>query len=187
MKSVSDGNGTSLRDRLRRETADAHARVDGLFGSHDLSTETGYAAFLLAQSKAWETLRPILDADSLARADALRADLRHLDLTVPAPLPDIDLPEGATLGHRYVLEGSRLGSTVLLRELNATSPELSERAGAYLTESGRIEPWKQLSTGLQKDRNGRDKDQALIQDALFVFGLFEKAWRATDSAMTKVS
>ncbi|WP_235399060.1 biliverdin-producing heme oxygenase [Sphingomonas sp. SRS2] len=185
-KYLSVGNSISLREWLRRDTAQAHARVDALFGSCDFATEQGYTVFLLAQARAWETLRPLLDDDSMARADALRRDLETLDLPEPEPLRDVSLPAKASLGHRYVLEGSRLGSTVLLRELAASSPELSARASAYLTESARIEPWKQLSTGLQKDRDGCDNDGAIIDDALFVFGLFEEAWRATDSAQAKI-
>lgn len=171
-----------MRDRLRRETADAHARVDALFGSCDFTSERSYAGFLLAQSAAWEALRPLLDEDSVARADALCRDLDALDVRKPAPLQDVALPAEASVGHRYVLEGSRLGSAVLLRELTACSPELSEKAGAYLMESARTEPWKKLSTGLQKDRDGCGNDSVIIDDALFVFGLFEKAWRATNSA-----
>ena len=179
-------NAISLRDRLRQETTDAHARVDALFGSCDLADEAGYAAFLMAQGAAWETLRPLLDDDSTARADALRRDLDDLDLPRPRSLHDVALPAEASLGHRYVLEGSRLGSTVLLRELAANAPALFARASAYLTESARIEPWKKLSTGLLKDQGGRDRDGGIIDDALFVFGLFERAWWATDSAKANI-
>lgn len=176
-----------LRDRLRLETADAHARVDALFGSCDFADAEGYGRFLLAQAAAWETLRPILDSESLARAEALRSDLETLGLPVPEPLSDVDVPSHASLGHRYVLEGSRLGSSVLLRELKAKAPNYSVAASAYLTESAVMEPWKRLFTTLQNDHgvhaNGRD----IIDDALFVFGLFEKAWRATYSASTRTS
>lgn len=180
-----DGSaGASLRDRLRRETAGAHRRVDDLFGSDDFGDARGYGHFLRAQARAWESLRPVLDAGSIARADALRADLGALELDVPAPLPDA-LPEALSIGHRYVLEGSRLGSTVLLRSLTRAAPELADRASAYLTESAQVEGWKQLSTRLQIDHNGGDKTDAIIDDALFMFGLFEKAWRATDIAPAK--
>jgi heme oxygenase len=182
--SSSAGSGESLRDRLRRETAEAHQRVDDLFGSCDFSTEAGYGFFLSAQSRAWETLRPLLDQGSLARADALRDDLDRLDLPTPSSL-GIAIPWEASLGHRYVLEGSRLGSTVLMRELLEKAPAMAERAGAYLRESGKIAGWKQLSTALQDNRDDHDNDPTIIDDALFVFGLFERAWRATDSAQAK--
>lgn len=181
---MAEDNVISLRDRLRRETGDAHARVDSLFGSCDFATERGYRTFLLAQAAAWETLRPLLDAGSLARADALREDLGQLDMAVPAPL-NIALPARETIGHRYVLEGSRLGSTVLMRELAAKAPVMAERASAYLRESQKLDHWKSLSTSLQMDDDRCDNHGAIIDDALFVFGLFERAWRATDSAQAK--
>lgn len=179
---MAEVNTKTLRDRLRLETADAHARVDALFGSGDLAEQQDYGRFLYAQAIAWETLRPMLDGQSLARAEALRGDLESLGLPIPQPLPDVELPPRASPGHRYVLEGSRLGSTVILRELSAKAPELSVAASAYLTESAWIEPWKRLSTSLQNDVADHDNERRIIDDALFVFGLFERAWRATDSA-----
>jgi len=182
---LSSSENISLRDRLRLETADAHARVDALFGSCDFADAADYGRFLLAQATAWETLRPMLDAESLRRADALRSDLDALGLAVPEPLADIAMPPRESLGHRYVLEGSRLGSTVLLRELCAKAPPSSVAASAYLNESARIDAWKQLSTNLQNGPGVGDNERRIINDALFVFGLFEKAWRATDSAYTR--
>lgn len=177
----------SLRDRLRLETADAHARVDALFGSCDFADPRDYDRFLRAQAIAWETLKPLLDSESLARVKALRKDLEVLGLEFPQPLSHVDVPPRASLGHRYVLEGSRLGSSVLLRELNAKAANLSVAASAYLTESARIEPWKRLFTTLQNYHGVHDNDRRIIDDALFVFGLFEKAWRATDSAYKRTS
>lgn len=164
-----------LRERLRRGTASAHARVDALFGSCDFATEHGYATFLGAQARAWETLRPMLDAASLERADALRRDLVELGLPVPVPWRDVALPHQLLLGHRYVLEGSRLGSAVLLRRLFAKAPAIAERASHYLTESEKIDRWKHLSTSLQKDDANPAIAEAVIEDALFVFDLFEKS------------
>lgn len=177
----------SLRDRLRHETAAAHARVDKLFGSFDFGTDEGYVGFLRAQATAWETLRPLLDPGSLARADALRDDLDRLGEMRPAPLGGERLPASLSAGHQYVLEGSRLGSITLLRELRSKAPAMERRASAYLIESGKIDGWKQLSTRLQIDCDGDDTSATSIDDALFVFGLFEKAGRATDSAFAKVS
>lgn len=175
---------TSLRDRLRRDTADAHERVDHVFGSCDFGTEQGYAAFLRAQAVAWETLRPLLDAGSTARADALRRDLDALDIETPRPLANIELPGALTIGHRYVLEGSRLGSAVLLRQLQARSPDLADRAGAYLAESGDTGDWKRLSTSLQMAGDDHGNEGAIIEDALFVFGLFERSWHAVETIPT---
>ncbi len=183
---MADETHISLRDRLRRETATAHDRVDSLFGACDFGTEEGYGAFLSAQSTAWETLRPILDPGSLARADALRRDLAELGLPTPQPIAGTPLPDSASLGHRYVLEGSRLGSILLHRTLLEKSPELAERASAYLRESANISAWKQLSTKLQIDSGEHDRSDQLVDDARFVFGLFENSWRVTEPAAVEV-
>jgi len=156
----------------------AHEQIDALFGTSDFATTKGYIAFLRAQSIAWETLRPMLDEGSLDRADALRRDLGELGLETPGPLADIDLPETASIGHRYVLEGSRLGSAVLLRMLQADSPSLADRASDYLVESGKTAGWKKLSTRLQMYSGACDNEEGIIDDALFTFGLFERSWRA---------
>lgn len=172
---------------MRRETGAAHGRVDGLFGACDLATEQGYGTFLRAQAVAWETLRPLLDDGSLARADALRRDLDALGLAVPPPLRNVDLPEMATTGHDYVLEGSRLGSAVLLRQLRAASPALAEKAGAYLLESGDTAGWKLLSTRLQNEGGVHDSNDKIVEDALFVFDLFERSWHAVDMSPANIS
>lgn len=178
---------SSLRDRLRRETAGAHERVDALFGACDFGTEQGYGAFLRAQAVAWETLRPLLDEGSTARADALLRDLDELGLEAPPPLADVQLPEEATIGHGYVLEGSRLGSTVLLRQLQAKSPALADRASAYLLESGDTAGWRLMSTRLQKGDVTCVNEDGIIEDALFVFDLFERSWQAADGAPANIS
>ena len=175
----------SLIEALRGATRDAHARVDALFGACDFAVDSDYARFLIAQSAAWETLRPILTNASLDRADALREDVVALGLTVPPTLKTDRLPAADSLGLRYVLEGSRLGSTVLLRLLDAKASTNAVTASHYLRTSADVAPWKLLSTLLQTSRDAPDKIEADIQDALFVFGLFESAWRATDSAHAK--
>ncbi|WP_162254020.1 biliverdin-producing heme oxygenase [Sphingomonas sp. Root1294] len=177
----------SLRERLRRETAGAHERVDALFGACDFGTEQGYAAFLRAQAVAWETLRPLLDQGSTARADALLRDLDELGLEAPPPLADVRLPGEATIGHGYVLEGSRLGSAVLLRQLRAKAPALADRASAYLHESGDTAGWRLVSTRLQKSDGACANDEDIIGDALFVFDLFERSWQAVDGVPANIS
>lgn len=184
---MSHAKSISLRDRLRKETSTAHEKVDALFGTSDFATERGYVAFLRAQAIAWETLRPLLDQGSLNRADALRRDLHQLGQDAPRPLAGVDLPDVATVGHRYVLEGSRLGSQVLLRLLQAKAPALADRASDYLVESGDTAGWKALSTSLQIDAGACDNEQAIIADALFTFGLFERSWRAADGAPANIS
>ena len=170
---------TSLRELLRSATRTAHDRVDALFGSCDLATEAGYTRFLTAQAAAWKTLAPVLDAPSQARLTGVEADLSALDVPMPAALEDGATPPAGSLGMRYVLEGSRLGSTVLLRDLAELAPDLVDRAGAYFTASSDLSSWKQLSTILQSHPRNDVSDADVLADATATFNLFERAFHAT--------
>ena len=170
---------TSLRDLLRSATRTAHDRVDALFGSCDLATPEGYTRFLTAQAAAWETLAPVLDVPSQARLTGVEADLQALDVPMPAALDDVAIPAAGSLGMSYVLEGSRLGSTLLLRDLAERAPELINRAGAYFTASSDLTSWKQLSTILQSQPRNDASDAAVLADATATFDLFERAFHAT--------
>lgn len=181
MRSHRRANDT-LIEALRVATREAHSRVDALFGASDFTADAGYIRFLTAQGAAWETLRPILSEASRGRADALREDMAALGQAVPQALPHTGLPSSDSIGLRYVLEGSRLGSTVLLRRLEDNGSKAALTASNYLRRSADVGPWKQLSTLLQTDCDGVDRIAGINKDALFVFGLFESAWRATDSA-----
>lgn len=185
--SPSERTAGTLLEALRNATRDAHARVDAAFGSCDFAVDDDYVRFLIAQGAAWESLRPVLTNGSLVRADALRADLDALGVETPGALAAGPLPAAHSLGMRYVLEGSRLGSTVLLRLLDLRGSPHALSASRYLRTSADPSAWKHLSTLLQTDRDGGDKIGPIIDDALFVFGLFESAWWATDSATADVT
>lgn len=169
----------TLRDRLRAETHADHERVDAAFGSCDFADSDGYRRFLTAQAAAWKTLEPMLDGGSLDRAAALAADLDALGIVPPPALDEANLPPAGSLGMRYVLEGSRLGSTVLLRELEARSPTMAATASRYLVESARLDGWRALSGRLQSPRRDDDGEATIVNDARRVFALFERAWRET--------
>ncbi|WP_181008296.1 biliverdin-producing heme oxygenase [Sphingomonas montanisoli] len=169
----------SLRDLLRSATRSAHDRVDALFGSCDLATPEGYTRFLTAQAAAWRTLAPVLDDGSRARLNGVEADLAALGVPMPPALDDVAKPEAGSLGMSYVLEGSRLGSTILLRDLAERAPELIERAGAYFTASTDLSGWKRLSTILQSQPRNDVSDAAVLADATATFDLFERAFHAT--------
>ncbi|MDR6852089.1 heme oxygenase [Sphingomonas sp. BE123] len=125
----------SARMFLRAQTAADHDRVDRAFGAFDLSHRDGYRAFLLAQADALLPVEQAIDAaaptDLLPdwpqrrRAPLLVADLVELGVAV-APMPGDGAPDlsdaAALLGAVYVLEGSRLGGSVLARGIAATLP-----------------------------------------------------------------
>jgi heme oxygenase len=185
MPSSSGEADNSLRGLLRRETRDAHERVDRLFGSCDFGREGDYIDFLRAQAVAWLTLEPVLDAGSKARFGALVEDLAALGEPVPDRIDAPAVPDAESAGMRYVLEGSRLGSTVLLRELRARSPALADRASAYLTASADPASWKATSTWLQMRPRDDASDTAALNDARTTFGIFERAFEAARSDRRK--
>lgn len=125
----------TARAWLRRQTADAHAEVDRLFGRFDLTDRGQYAAFLAVHAAAllpleqWLETRAgqvIADWPARRRAPHLRADLAALG-RAPAP-PAASLPfsggetPAAIAGLLYVLEGSRLGGRMLARLLPVGFP-----------------------------------------------------------------
>ncbi|MDB5686935.1 MAG: hypothetical protein JWR77_1524 [Rhizorhabdus sp.] len=169
----------SLRDLLRAETRADHDRVDAAFGSCDFARPDDYRRFLIAQAAAWQTLEPVLDKGSLDRLIAIGADLEVLGIAVPPPLDDYDLPDSMSLGMRYVLQGSRLGSTVLLRDLQAASPAMAQKASRYLVASAQLDEWCELSSKLQMRCVHDATETVMVEDARCTFGLFERAWRFT--------
>jgi heme oxygenase len=123
---------TQSRDvlaRLKRETADAHARVDAI-ADPALSNRRAYRQLLLGMRDAHRALEPELrrHADSLARAgyDVARrsklawldADLALLGDTSAEPSPSIALRDGSeAFGAVYVVEGATLGGQVIARRV----------------------------------------------------------------------
>ncbi len=124
----------SPRFALRAATSDAHERLDARFSTFDLSHPDDYGAFLRAQAGAFFPMEDALDAtrtDTVVadwperrRSPALRADLAVLNLPEPAPVavPALN-SQAAILGALYVLEGSRLGGAMLLRQVPDTLPK----------------------------------------------------------------
>lgn len=121
------------RDALKRATRDVHDRLDAILSSYRLDQRDDYGAFLGAQAGAFLPVERALTAASASRLiegwnEALRGRLLLDDLaalgcsdirevTAPTYVSDADL-----LGGIYVLEGSRMGAAVLLRDVPAGFP-----------------------------------------------------------------
>ncbi|GGC49505.1 biliverdin-producing heme oxygenase [Chelatococcus reniformis] len=117
----------NLRHALRHATSALHAELDGRFSALDLGNRRDYTLFLRAQAAALLPLEQRLEQAGVAdvvddwpersRSRALLADLAALGAASPPPVPVASLQgAGAVFGALYVLEGSRLGAEVLLRE-----------------------------------------------------------------------
>lgn len=155
----------SARFDLRAATSDAHERLDARFSTFDLSHPVDYGAFLRAQAGAFFAVEDALDDAGVEsviadwperrRSAALRADLTALNLPEPAPVAVPALTsEAAVLGALYVLEGSRLGGAVLLRQVPGTLPK------TFLT-AGNPAAWRAFVTVLdQRLSSQADLDEA---------------------------
>ena len=165
--SPSPTKGEGTHAILRRETRAEHDRVDAAFSRFDLTAVDGYARFLQAQARAFLSVEAAI-APEQPRADALRADLHALDVTLPQPLPAPQFPTPAhRLGAWYVLEGSRLGGALLARSLPPGSPR------AFLTAPG--PRWAKCVEVLRNNLYQPCDIADAVQAARAVFALFERA------------
>jgi heme oxygenase len=129
---------------LRQATAAAHERVDARFGTYDLAARDDYARFLAEHARAVGAAEAYLaratpELPWRARMPLLRADLAALGQEAPAPAA-LDLPIDAALadGVVYVLEGSRLGGQLLVKQVGADLPD------AYLAAAHLPGEWRAL-------------------------------------------
>lgn len=166
---------------LRDATSAWHDRVDAAFSAADLTERTGYSRFLLAQAGAHLPVEAALDAAGIEavipdwgarrRASLLLSDLAALDLPPPPiePTPAFDdVP--AMLGGAYVLEGSRLGGTMLRRSVPDAFPT------AFLSGGGSA-AWRALISLLDERLRSEEDIDAAITAACEVFALFERSGR----------
>lgn len=127
--------GNSLRHILREATHHSHERLDGVMSRLDLSQRVGYATFIAVHAALLDPLERAMEAAGVAdllpdwpertRRAAIAADARALGLDVaPVELPDLDMTPAGLAGLLYVLEGSRLGNAMLVREARRASEPL---------------------------------------------------------------
>lgn len=136
---------------------------------------------MLAQANALIAVERVLDDSGIAaivpdwparrRAHLLAADLHalELELPIPSPLAPFDDPS-AMLGAVYVIEGSRLGGTLLKQRVSQKLPT------AFLS-SGNSTLWRMLLEILDERLRTADQMSAAIAAAGNVFALFERSGR----------
>lgn len=142
----------TMRDRLKRETATIHARMEREIGLADARLSLPRYIFLLARlygfHAAWEpTVARALGDDAFwaprQRLPLLAADLAAFGFSpadiaaLPAcpRLPPLDTPARA-MGSLYVLEGSRLGGAAVARNLERALRVADRRGYAYFAADG---------------------------------------------------
>ena len=169
--------------RLKRETAEQHARVEAMLPLLDAGlTRDAYRRVLAAFYGYHRPLEPALwsapglDALGLHAAERrkvplLERDLRALGLdeAALAALPDCArLPDVGTLpqavGCLYVLEGATLGGRVIERRLARTLGVNAARGGAFFASYGeRVGPmWAAYrAAAVRYAEEGGDEDAAV--------------------------
>ncbi len=168
---------TSARMALRAATASHHHRVDSVFSRAELGDRASYGRFLLAQAAAHLPVEAALarggvadivpDWDARQRSALLCADLAGLGLDVPEAAGAIEFEgEAAMLGALYVLEGSRLGGTVLKRSVAPDFP-------AHFLGGVDSGAWRSLLALLDERLDTESKRSAATRSACRVFELFE--------------
>lgn len=169
----------NARATLRARTAEDHARVDALFGRFDLASEDGYRGFLTAQAGAFLPIEEALDAAGIGeivpdwherrRSDPLRADLSRLGVQAPDGASPTFENEAGILGALYVLEGSRLGGSLLRKSVSPDFPR------AFLDAPQPPGAWRKLLALIDVTLNRPDQTDRAVEAARMVFGAFESS------------
>lgn len=184
---ATDQRGQSrLRDgavaRLRTATQPTHTLVDAAFSVFDLADRAHYGRFLQAHAQATGAAESsLIAAPELppwrSRMPLLSADLEALALDVPEALSFAPAQADAWhWGVLYVLEGSRLGSTLVVKRAGPNVPT------AYLSSRHLAGEWRSLLVAIDARGKvgGAAWTDAAIAGACDCFALYQGA--ASDMA-----
>lgn len=162
---------------LRGATRSDHDAVDAAFGSFRIDTRAGYARFLQAHAAILPAAERLLAPGARVggwqgRSPALAGDLAALGLHPPAEV-GLALPPGEAprWGATYVLEGSRLGGTVLRRMIPAELPS------AFLEAGHGQGAWRAFLGALDAAEAGPDWRQQALLGAKALFAAYLDAAR----------
>ncbi|TQF36303.1 heme oxygenase [Bradyrhizobium sp. UNPF46] len=172
-----------LRERLRDATAAVHRELDAQLSSFDLTVVAGYRRFLQASAGALLPLEAALveagvagmfpDWPERSRGAAIAADLGRLGSAAQSTVSVPPLTPSGMLGTMYVLEGSRLGAKLLLKEVvEAGDPRMTE-ATCYLRHGAGKRLWQSFLSKLESEEVC-DEDE-VIAAARVAFAAFERA------------
>jgi len=166
---------TSLRDRLRADTAPWHERVDRAYTTLDLRQAADLGTFLGAQLAVLLAIRcrpgpHAKAADDLRNgmAAAIRSDLHHLDRAPALPQQACQFDATSVL---YILLGSCLGKRVLQRRWLEGSDPLTAGAGRYLGFAPPSDAWRTFCGELMKRPPQGTEADRVVDDACLLFEL----------------
>ncbi|MES2907374.1 MAG: biliverdin-producing heme oxygenase [Pseudomonadota bacterium] len=176
MNSETDG-AKSLRFFLRDNTAGSHRQLDARFSLLDLSLLEDYRSFLTASAAALIPLEHLLEASGVAdifpdwpqrsRRASLIKDCENMSAEISTfDLMRAHFSPDEMAGVVYVLEGSRLGAKLLLKQVQHSA------AQNYLSHGVSEKLWPSFVDQLEALHVDRDE---VARGAKFAFSVFEKA------------
>ncbi|WP_420136315.1 biliverdin-producing heme oxygenase [Sphingomonas sp.] len=169
----------SARKTLRTATAEKHEMIDAAFGAFDLSDANSYGRFLTAHARALPAVeRALAQREGLPafglRTPLLQQDLEALGLPMPDPY-EMGAPanDAGAFGALYVIEGSRLGGSILAGAVPAELPR------AYLSAVHPAGAWRAFGDALDHASSLGDDDwmDQAIAAADATFDLYADAAR----------
>jgi heme oxygenase (biliverdin-IX-beta and delta-forming) len=166
----------SAREYLKLSTRDLHGRLDAAAGVMRLETYPGYGDFLAAHAAALIPLEAALERGGIERllpdwalrrrSIALSQDLEELGLFCEPLAAPVFKSDAALMGAAYVLEGSRLGTFVILSRVG------KERPTRYLGHGGGMKFWPRFLDALEGNVEVRRTPQVAVAAARAAFSLF---------------
>jgi heme oxygenase len=179
---------------LQQATGSDHARLDGLVSGLDFANEANYRRFLTSTHAALAGLEQQLERSNVSgllqdwaqrrRRFALAEDLGALGADAGQPMQGPSkgkLTSDEMLGTLYVLEGSRLGATVLAARAADSSSAAVRDNVRYLTHGRDGRFWRSFLS-LLADASAVDT-QPMIASAHAAFAIFTRAFEAQGAAL----
>jgi len=175
----------SRRASLQAATQHQHRDLDELVADLDLSTLTHYRQFLRASAAALIGIEALLERAGIeqllpdwserTRTAAILADLRQLKATAtPFDLRRAAPSAAEMFGMAYVLEGSRLGSKVLLGRVR-NAPDIAVRTATSYLGANDAHWWRSFLQALENAPEA-DDGSATTAGAIYAFALFQRAF-----------
>ena len=172
------------RQILRDETAVLHNMVERHFAPGRMTREAYGRYLTMNRPFAW--IEPALEAACIHRV-LPDWDVRRRRFVLASDLEAMGLPAcethtigisndvGTLLGWSYVLEGSRLGARVILREIESAHAQELSGATRFLRHGEGMALWARFTATLRRIDNDPSAIQRACEAARAAFGCFATA------------
>jgi len=187
------GAAGELRSRLRTATAAAHARLDAQLGRFDLRRLPDYRLFLEMHAAVVPPLEAALarsgverlfpDWADRSRSSDLRDDLYCVGGAEHPASVVRRFDDGGMIGAMYVLEGSRLGASFLLRTVLESGDPAVTGATEYLRHGEGLPLWPSFLALIERHAGEPGDASRAIGAAHYVFDLFERQAAKLDASL----